>query len=144
MVGLAAWSTEIILGSLPLELECWTWVKRDKALVSCFYSTEPAVGISLPKTFPKTKATTHTKCGECKSLTVITARHLGKLMQRGQVKLWQMRVGNTVTGTHWWNTETTLISRNDTAISNAYLRIPIQLNCRNEVITTWFTSSRIR
>lgn len=61
MVGLAAWSTEVILGSLPLKLECWTRIKRDKALASCFYSTEPAEGIFLPKTFPKTKAAPQTK-----------------------------------------------------------------------------------
>lgn len=86
MVGLAAWSTEIILGSLPLELECWTRIKRDKALVSCFYSAEPAVGILLPKTFPKTKAAAHTRSGECRSLTAITARHLSRGRERpGQV-----------------------------------------------------------
>lgn len=81
-MSLAAWSSEIILGSLPLKLECWTRFKRDKALASCFCSTEPAVGILLPKTFPKTKAAAHTKCGECKSLAAIAARHLGKPMQR--------------------------------------------------------------
>lgn len=75
MVGLAAWSTEIILGSLPLKLKLkrWTRIKRDKALVSCFCSTELAVGIFVPKTFPKTKAASHTKCGEWKSWALIAA-----------------------------------------------------------------------
>lgn len=146
MVFLATRSTEkIILGSLPLKLVCWTWIKRDKALVSCFYNPEPAVGIFLSKTFPKRKAAPQTKPGECESLSSIAERHLGKLMQRkGRSSYDRLKWVIAVTGSHWWNTETTLIFRNDTAISNAYLMISIQLNCRNGFRTTWFTSLRIR
>lgn len=142
---LAAWSTEkIILGSLPLKLVCWTWIKKDKALVSCFYSPKHAVGIFLSKTLPKRKAAPQTKSGAYKSLTPIALHHLGKPMQRkGTSSYDRLKWVTSVTRSHWWNAETTLILRNDTVISNAYLMISIQLSCRNGVITTWFTSLRI-
>lgn len=141
IVFLATRSTEkIILGSLPLKLVCWTWIKRDKALVSCFYSPEPAVGIFLSKTFPKRKGAPQTKSGECKSLTPIAVRHLGKLMQRkGRSSYDRLKWVTSVTRSHWWNAESTLILRKGTIISNAYLMISIQLSCRNGFRTTWFT-----
>lgn len=146
MMFLAAWSTEkIILGSLLLKLVCWTRIKKDKALVSCFYSPEPAVGIFLSKTFPKRKTAPQTKSRECKSLTPIAIRHLGKLMQRkGRSSYDRLKWVTSVSWSHWWNVETTLIFRNDTVISNAYLMISVQLSCRNGVVTTWFTSLRSR
>lgn len=146
IIFLAARSTEkVILGSLPLKLVCWTRIKKNKARVSCFYSPEPAVGIFLSKTFPKRKAAPQTKSGECKSLTPIAIRHLGKLMQRkGRSSYDRLQWVTSATRSHWWNTETTLIFRNDTVISDAYLMISIQLSCRNAFRTTWFTSLRIR
>lgn len=146
IVILAAWSTEkIILGSLPLKLVRWTWIKKDKALASCFYSPELAVGIFLSKTFLKREAAPQTKSGECRSSAPIAAHHLGKPMQRkGRPSYDRLKWVTSVARSHWQNAETTLISRNDTAISNTYLTISVQLSCRNGVTTTWITALRIR
>lgn len=131
MMFLDAWSTEkIILGSLLLKLAYWTWIKKDKALVSCFYSPEPAVGIFLSKTFPKRKAAPQTESRECKSMTPVAVRHLGKPMQRnGRSSYDRLKWVTSVSWSHWQNTETTSIFRNDPVISNAYLMISVQLSC---------------
>lgn len=48
IVVLAAWSiVKVVLGSWPSKLVCWTLIKKDKALVSCFCSLEPGAGVFL-------------------------------------------------------------------------------------------------
>lgn len=103
IVILATWSTEkIILGSLPLKLVRWTRIKKDKALASCFYSPELAVGIFLSKTFPKRKAAPQPKSGECRSSTPIAIRHLGKPMQKkGRSNYDRLKWVTSVAWSHW-------------------------------------------
>lgn len=144
IVVLAAWSiVKVVLGSWPSKLVCWTLIKKDKALVPSFPVSAVlnlervffSCGL-LCKTRTKRKAAPRTKSEECQSLPLIAVRHLGKPRQRNGMSS-SDRFGwvTSVTLSHCWRAETTLIFGNDTAISNAYLIIPIQLSCRNGFIT---------
>lgn len=108
----------VILGCLPLQLECRTLIRKDKALVSCSCSLEPGVGVFLPlllsKTFTKRKAAPQTKPEGCQSLAPIALRHLRKTVQRN---------GKSSCGTFRWVTSVTeplLGSRNCTDLWKWY------------------------